>query len=389
MNLATYFQFAANNWRMLLFGVLLSSMAGFGQTYTISLFGVGLRSDFTLSDGALATLYAAATLAAALTLPLVGPWIGRTSVKLYTAFAAVLLACSALLAAVSLSTLALAISLYGLRLAGQCLLPHTAITITARAMPTAVGTALSLIGFGIAIAQSILPITLVACIAAFGWRGTWVIVAVVALGVIGCAQLLLLPVMHQSSSDPSPPRPGILPIRAWSDPRFWLTAPALLAESFIFTAFLFHQARLASEKGWALEWFAGWFVVFTVTQMLMSIVAGPLIDKLGASRLAPLFLLPQALGLIVLALASAPWAALAYLMLTAISVAMDDTLRVALWVERYGSGEMAGIRSKFEAVRVMMTGLAPVATGFLLDGGVTLSIQAGPKIHKGGLGPGC
>lgn len=319
---------------------------------------------------------ASSTLAAALTLPWVGPWIDRTSVKRYTAFAAVLLACSALLAAVSLSTLALAISFYGLRLAGQCLLPHTAITVTARAMPTAVGTALSLIGFGIAIAQSILPITLVACIAAFGWRGTWVIVALVALGVIGCAQLLLSPVMHRSSSDPSPPRPGILPIRAWSDPRFWLTAPALLAVSFIFTAFLFHQARLASEKGWALEWFAGWFVVFTVTQMLMSIVAGPLIDKMGASRLAPLFLLPQALGLIVLALASAPWAAVAYLMLTAISVAMDDTLRVALWVERYGSDEVAGIRSKFEAVRVMMTGLAPVATGFLLDGGVTLSIQA-------------
>lgn len=371
-----YARFAAEHRRTLLFGAIVLGLSGFGQTYLVALFGASFREEFALSDGEFGTLYAAATLGAALTLPWVGPSIDRVSLRGFLAAAAALLSGACALLAISPSALVLAVGLYGVRLAGQGLMVHTAITATAAAHPGDAGKALSLVGLGSHATQALLPILVVSAMAGIGWRWTWAIGAGVVLAGAAAA-VLLLPASTQLGRAGAA-RPGWVAgdARIWRDPRLLLTLPALLAVSFLLTGFLFHQARLASEQGWPLGWLAGWFVAFAGTQGVVSLLAGPFIDRFGAVRLASLFLLPQGLGLLLLFLSSSPWVAPAYLVLTAVSAAIDATLAVALWVELFGFAHVVGIRSRFEAGRVFLTGAAPVAMGGLLDRGIPLTHQA-------------
>lgn len=376
--------FITRHWRPLAFGALLDALSGFGQTYVISLSTHGFRSAFMLSDGRLGALYAGATFAAALTLPWAGPLIDRVPVARFAAGATLLLAAAGLVVALSPSPWVLVAGLYGLRLAGQGLLAHTVVTATARALPSRIGTALAVIGLGDVLAQACLPAGLVLALTHVGWRWTWAgcSIATLAVGWLAVRCLPRAAAHGPGRQDRSHDRPDDGPGHdtagrlVWRDPRLWLTAPALLAVSFLLTGFLFHQARLAAEKGWSLQVLAGWFAAYTLAQTLVSFVAGPLIDRVGAGRLAPVFLLPYGAGLLVLWATAARWAAPVHLVLAAVSVACDGALRAALWVEIVGPGSIARVRSSFEAVRIVATGLAPVTLGVLIDHGVPMATQA-------------
>ena len=176
----SYVRFGRRNWNHLLFGALLTALSSFGQTYLISLFGAHFRAAFGLSDGGLGATYAAGTFLSAMTLGWVGRWIDYTSVHRYALGAGALLATACALTAVSPDVIALGVSFYLLRLGGQGLMVHTALTATARTFPTDAGKALGIVSLGFSAAQSLLPLATVASMALIGWRATWGVNAVVA-----------------------------------------------------------------------------------------------------------------------------------------------------------------------------------------------------------------
>lgn len=114
------------------FGLLLTFSSSVGQTYFIALFAGALRADLDLSHGAFGGLYTLATLASALTLV----WLGKTADRVEPAMLAALtlaaLAGSALLLAGAESVLWLGIGLFGLRLFGQGMSSHLAMTFVGR-----------------------------------------------------------------------------------------------------------------------------------------------------------------------------------------------------------------------------------------------------------------
>jgi hypothetical protein len=87
-------------------------------------------------------------------------WAGRlidlTTVKRYTCVAA-LLSVACLLAAGALHVLMLGVAFYFLRLGGQGLMFHTALTATARAYPEGAGKAIGIASLGFSTAQAVLP----------------------------------------------------------------------------------------------------------------------------------------------------------------------------------------------------------------------------------------
>ncbi len=54
-----------DEWRLLLFGFLMTFSSSLGQTYFIGLFGGHIRLDLDLSHGAFGAIYSAATLVSA------------------------------------------------------------------------------------------------------------------------------------------------------------------------------------------------------------------------------------------------------------------------------------------------------------------------------------
>jgi MFS family permease len=376
-HLTSYVAFARRNGDHLLFGSLLLALSSFGQTYFVSLFGEAFRATFGLTDGGLGTAYAIGTAMSALTLTWAGRLIDATTVRRYTWCVAGLLGAACLLTAASPWVPVLCLSFYLLRLGGQGLMVHTALTATARTFPADAGKALGIIALGFSVAQAVMPLSAVAIMHHVGWRATWVIGA----GVVLAGTALALRFLPREAEDHNAIRARRASLRQsgpalWRDKRLFLTLPVVLASPFICTGFFFHQARLAEEKHWALSWVAGWFVAYAVTQAVALLAAGPVIDRFGPKRLLPVFLAPQGLAMLFLGLSDAPWVAPAYLILTGMSSAVASTLATALWVELYGPAMLARVRSVVEAGSVIATGASPILMGMLIDRGIPLSAQA-------------
>lgn len=374
----SYIDFSRRNWPLLLFGAMLMALSSFGQTFFVAMSGAHFREAFDLSDGGLGTAYAVGTFASAMTLTWAGRLIDYTTVRRFTWSVAFLLAFACILVAVSPNYFALAVAFYFLRLGGQGLMTHTALTATARAFPQDAGKALGLIALGLSLSQGILPFATVSIMDTWGWRTGWLLNALaVLLGVT--VALRFLPVagdkpLRSKKSDRNFDTDPSLPL--WRDRRLLLTLPAILATPFVVTGFFFHQARLAEQKGWDIATVAGSLGAFAIVQAAALILIGPVIDRLGPKRLLPLFLLPQAAAMLLLGTVSHPFIAPVYMLLMAISAAFGSTLATALWVDLFGTKELARVRSAVEAGAVLASGASPIIMGLLIDAGVSLSLQA-------------
>ncbi len=354
------------------------ALSSFGQTYFVALSGPQFRQAFDLSDGGLGTVYAIGTVLSALTLPWLGRLIDRVSVQRYSLCVAALLTGACLLTAFSPAVFFLGLSFYLLRLGGQGLMVHTAMTATARNFPVDAGKALGVIALGLAIAQAIMPLGAVSLIDHLGWRAAWAINAVVV--VLGTAVALkVLPrqvaIAAPASSNASN-KAGSKGLALWLDARLLVTLPVILASPFVTTGFFFHQVRLAEEKSWAISWVAAWFIAYAITQAISLLIAGPIIDRIGPKRSLPYFMAPQAAAMLALALSNSVWVAPVYLILTGVSSAVASTLATALWMQLYGPEQLGRIRSFVGAWTVIASGASPVVMGLLIDQGVSLQAQA-------------
>lgn len=371
------FRFMYQHGSHLAFGAILMAMSSFGQTYFVSLYGQDLGQAFGLSDGGLGGLYAAGTVMSAVTLTWAGRLIDYTTTRRFTLAVTLLLITACLLVSGAQAAWTLCAGFYLLRLGGQGLMVHTALTATARQFPLDAGKALGAIALGLSLAQALFPLAAVQINALTGWRTAWLINAAVLVAGVALAVSCL-------------PRAAEKPLRTfrkrgaekvreasvWKNRNLLFALPAVLASPFITTGFFFHQARLAEEKGWALSWVAGWFIAYAITQAVSLLSFGPLIDRLTPRRLLPWFLLPQGAGMLALWLSNSVWVTPFYLIMTGISSAIASTLATALWVQLFGPAQLAKVRSAVEAGTVLASGASPVIMGVLIDNHIALRVQA-------------
>lgn len=379
--------FVRTNLRWLAAGVLLTFASSAGQTFFIALFAGQLRQAFDLSHGAFGSLYMAATLSSALTLV----WLGKLadSVPPGRLAAMVLIGLGAIggLLSIAQSIPLLFLSLYGLRLLGQGMPGHIAITSMGRWYRRRRGQAVSLVVLGQPLGEGVLPAAVVALMLAIGWRETWlVIAAVLALGLAPLAGWLLarspppeqdaIPGTRATTGDlPPPARPQRTRAEVLRDPVFLMLIPFLMAPPMLITGLLFHQVDLVAVKGWELADFAASYPAYAALSVLCSLGMGWLIDRFTAIRLMALVQVPLAAGLTVAALAGASWAAPVLMGLMGASAGMSITQSGPLWAELYGTEHLGAIRALVVGALVGSTAAAPGLMGLLLDSGIRLESQ--------------
>ncbi|MGX6576943.1 MFS transporter (plasmid) [Klebsiella quasipneumoniae] len=371
------FRFMFHHASHLTFGAMLMTMSSFGQTYFVSLYGQDFREAFGLTDGGLGGLYAIGTVMSAITLTWAGRLIDYTTTRRFTLAVTLLLLTACLLVSGAQAAWMLCIGFYFLRLGGQGLMVHTALTATARQFPLDAGKALGAIALGLSLAQAVFPVIAVQISALTGWRAAWGINAGMLVAGVGVALMFLprgkekpLRTFRKRGEEKEKEAP------VWRNRNLLLALPVVLASPFITTGFFFHQARLAQEKGWELSWVAVWFIAYAITQAVSLLSFGPLIDRLSPRRLLPWFLMPQALAMLALWLSNGQWVTPFYLIMTGVSSAIASTLATALWVQLFGPAQLARVRSAVEAGTVIASGASPVIMGVLIDNHVTLHLQA-------------
>lgn len=371
---------AARDIKLIFFGFLLALVSSFGQTFFIALFGGQIRAELALTHGGFGSLYSLATLLSGLLMLWVGAALDRVSLLGYAVAATVLLAAACILLATTDGAVLLVLALFGLRLAGQGMMSHASVTAMARAFTHHRGKAIAVATLGHPLGEAVLPIVAVSAAAAVGWRSVW----------LGAAALLILalPVLFRllgGTREAPPVKAGpavATAARSYSraemlrDRRFHRMVPALVGPSFIVTGLFFHQVHLIEVKGWELAWFATCFAAYAASSTAAVVLSGALIDRLGAVRLMPVYLLPLALGCAVLAFGRHDLVALGFMGLAGLTSGASATVVTAMWAEVYGVGHLGAIRALAASLSVVASALAPAFMGWLIDAGISMEAIA-------------
>lgn len=396
-----YWRLLRQQTSLLTYGVALTFMSSVGQTFLVSLFVPYFIASFALSEGGFGVLYSGATLASAFLLPWIGRRMDRDHLHHFTLGVVGLLAASAFLMAGAWHVSVLAVALLGVRLGGQGLSSHTALTAMARYFEAGRGRALSISSLGFPLGEGVLPLLLTYVIGWWGWRSAWVVlgVAVVAFGPVLVRLLLrsgieLHPVKaaaatrHREDAEEAKakrvdeeakaagisvttrrPPPTDTPADVLKDARFWLVLPAVVLPAFWGTGFILYQTAIAGTKGWSAPLMASAFVGLAGARIVFTLGAGGIVDRFTARRLFPLTVLPMATGLALLGLLDAWWVAYAFMALLGVTFGLNGATETALWAELYGTRHLGAIKSMLTSVIVVSTALSPPLVGFLVEAG--------------------
>jgi len=372
--------FLRENARWIAGGFLLTLFSSFGQTFFIGLSGEELRAKFDLSDGQFGFIYMVATLGSAMTLPFLGRTLDVMPGRRVAAFVMPVLAGACLLIAHAPGVLVLILAIYLLRLFGQGMMTHTALTETGRWFAANRGRATSLVVPGHQAGEALLPIVFTLVAARIGWQGAWMAGA----ALIVLVALPLVQWLWNAERTPRAPASGAPPpntARDWTraeviaDPAFYALLAGVLAPPFIGTTVFFHQDYFVELRGYDPLAFAAAFPMMAVTTVTFSLVCGALIDRFGALRLLPFFLLPLAVASAVAGGLQPVWGVYVFMVLMGVSYGFTSTLLGALWPEIYGLAHLGAIRALIVAAMVFSTALGPGLTGTLIDLGISLPAQ--------------
>lgn len=361
----------------LAFGFLATFFSSFGQTFLLGLFTDSFRTAHALSHGEYGAIYAAATFTGGLLLMRIGKQLDKVSLAQFTSFTFIGIALSALVITWPIHLVMLFIGLAGLRLFGQGFMGHIAMTSMGRYFTEQRGKAVAFAGMGFPFGELVLPIVIVALVAAFDWQVTWWLFAAFLLCGLPVMFWLQAYKPKDEAETPAVSAPGeaaalevaIRQRDLLRQRKFWVVLPALLGLPFVVTALLLNQLWLADQQSWSVAATASAIMIFSLSRVTVSVFAGDWIDRLGSRRFIGLNILPVTLGTVLLAANFGVWSWWAFLGLAGVSAGINSALSGTLWAEIYGTRYLATVRALVHAMMVFSTALAPFLMGILIDSG--------------------
>jgi MFS family permease len=372
--------FLRENAPFLATGALLSFLSSFGQTFFIAVFAAEIRTEFGLSNGDWGLIFMAGTGASALAMVFAGGLADRFRVRVLGVAVIALLALSCLAMAFNRYVALLPLVIFALRFTGQGMTTHVATVAMVRWFVATRGRALAIATMGFMTAEAVMPISAVWLKSHMDWRLIWVGGAVLCLAMLPVLHRLLRLERTPQSTAQSNSAAGMLG-RHWtraqvlSHPLFWSLVPALMLFPAFGTAFWFQQVTFAAEKGFIHLSLVAVFPLGTITFGLSTILYGWAIDRFGAARLLPLYLLPLVVGFSLHAFApTISWVA-AGVMLMGLAGGGQATLPNACWAEFYGTKHLGSIKSAVAAVMVLGSAIGPGLSGWLIDAGIRFEQQ--------------
>jgi MFS family permease len=375
-----YLHFIRENLPFLGAGVLLSFLSSFGQTFFISIFGGEIRAAYGLSNGDWGLIYMIGTGASAVVMVFAGGLADKFRVRTLGILVVLMLASACLFMAFNAVAALLPFVIFALRFTGQGMTSHMSTVAMSRWFVATRGRALAVAAFGFMIGEATLPLTVVWLKTFVEWRTLWVGCAVFC--VIACFvlyRLLRLERTPQAMAETTQST-GMFG-KHWTradalrHPLFWAMVPAVMSFSGFGTAFWFHQVHFAEIKGWSHLALVAVFPLGTLALLISTIGYGWAIDRFGAARLLPIYLIPLVFAFILHWYApTLGWTALA-VVLMGIAGGGQSTLLNACWAEFYGTRYLGAIKSAAAALMVLGSAIGPGLSGWLIDQGVGFEVQ--------------
>lgn len=380
-----WFSFVSEHRWILSVCALLTFLSGCGQTFFIGLFSSDIRAQFSLSSSEYGLIYSTVTLLSSFVILWAGQQIDRVSVNVY----AMVVCCGLIVACLAMfgvsSVWSLALVLFLLRFFGQGLMSHTAITVTTKCLYQDKGKALGLVSFGYRVSEILFPVIVTVC---FDFGVSWQLMWLCLGGFVLVSSFVVIDMFQKVTKkyqkdlywekEGGAASSECLKQKQWTlsevlkDWRFYLLILTIISPAFVNTAIFFHQDVIIQLKGLEKHVFGYTFPLYAISTMITSFIGGVVIDKIGSIKMVAVYLLPLALGIMVLSLVSGEWSVCIFMILTGVTSSLSTILSGALWADIYGTRHLGSIRTQVMFWGVFASALSPFGIGFLIDNGVDL-----------------
>ena len=377
--------FLLGNARFLGFGFLGAFSSGFGQTFYFAVFLGAIRLELDLTHGEASAVYAAGTLGSAALLAATGGWIDRWKLGNYALLTCLLMTAAALIAGGAQNAFMLFLAVLGLRLSGQGMMTHMAMTSMARYFTDRRGIAVGVGSAGMALGASVYPLIGVVSMNALGWRGAFFAAgAAAAFLILPAIMLLLKGHRHRHAqyleelkterppAAAKPDDPDGKPTPAWKlllfTPSMWLALPSMIALPMILTGLTLHQVAIVTYKDWPLDAFAASYAISAIVSVIVAFGTGMLVDRIGTSRwLLPFIALFGVIQPVVLWYGQGIPTIWMFMFLNGMAMGCVSTVSGSLWPELFGRAQLGAIRGWVQPIMVGGSAIGPIWFGILLD----------------------
>lgn len=362
------------------YGFGLTFASSIGQTFLLSLFVPAVLAATALSAGTLAAIYSAATLLAALLLPPLGRMVDRMDLARYGLVVGVCTLAGAVLLALASHPALVFVAYVLLRLFGQGLLPHVAMTGVARFFADSRGKALAIVSLGYCAGEGLLPLLVAGLTEWVGWRWTFSSLGLaVGLLIVPLVTILIRTderfrrLRADDAVEVQETAPGSRPTLFRSG-RIWCYLPALVFPALSMTALLFLQTFIADSKRIDIVAFAAGFIGYALVQVPASMLFGAMIDRFGSRIVLILHLVPLAIGIALLAAATDVLAVWIFLALAGVTTAASAILRTSFVAELVPQTLLGGARSAIASLMTVASAVGAALYGWMLALGFEIGV---------------
>jgi MFS family permease len=300
---------------------------------------------------------------------------------------AIALAAGTMLMSVASGALLALVALGMMRAFGQGSFPLVGTLLVARTFGAWRGRALAVSHLGSTLAAAALPPVAAGLLAAFGWRTSLQITALVVLLAVLPVALVVRWATAGTHVSPTPPSPAAGLSVAWrigagarSFPRRDRGGTLLVvlsASPLIGTAAIFHATSLLGASGLGRGAAAAALSLTAVSGALSAVSGGALVDRVGvrASLVAMSVLLAAAMGLLLVPVPAVAMSAYAVLGLAG---GVNATGSGAAWARTFGVGRLGELQGVGEAARIAAAALGPLplAIAMAATGGYAAGLAA-------------
>lgn len=379
-------------WTIVVVGMFCSALSSPGQSFALSLYIEHLIDDLGFTRVGLSSLYAAATLGAALTLPVFGALADRTTARKFIVAILLGMGAAMLLLSQAQGLFTVAIAFVALRLLGQGAIGLGTLTATVRWFLRYRGRALAVVALGYALGELVFPGLIVALTSWVGWRGS--LIALAALYVLVAAPLAARYLRERLPDDL--PIDGALLDQSLVDTvnvaaerefsfgaalrtrTFWSMLLVVSVSPMLLTAVIFHQVALFDARGWGATLVPSAFAAYAVAGVVVTYGAGVILERVPVRFGATTSLLFAVAGLAWYEWGTGGFAgALIYGTLLGTSSAIAGATNSLVWPDYFGIRALGALKGVVNGVRNGATAAGPVLVAVLAtNGGFSFGLLA-------------
>ncbi len=380
-------------WIILIAATIGYIMTSPGQTYSVSIFIEHFITDLGISRSLVSTLYTIGTFTAGMMMPFVGRQVDQRGPKVVVGAISALFALACIYMGFVRNAVMLGFGFLMIRMLGQgslSLVSGNVINqwwVRRRGLMLGIaGVAASLLGSGL------FPSFIHSLIGRLGWRSSYQ-----ALGLMVAVVMLPVGILFYRSR---PEDYGLLPDGAKQsegdgrrDPAtfveenwgrseavrtsaFWIISLGLASISMLGTGLQFHMVSIFEDGGLSASLAAGAFMSIAITNALVRIVSGVLIDRVEVRYLLFVALLGQTIGLLMAPRLQGASTAWIYGVVLGTTSSLQATVSTVVWAKYFGRQHLGSITGVASLIGVAGSALGPMPMGIARDvlGSYTLAL---------------